>query len=127
MEGSERRGLGTVIRNDDVTEKETDSTDKRVTETACGVDLDGDGGGIAGKKLRRDAEEKLVVPGGVVAADGVETSAEAVQWVDPCDGVGLFGMELAGGDLETLGRDEVDLQDGHVGGRKNPVSGNLHG
>lgn len=78
LEGSERRGLGTVIRSDDVTEKETDSTDKRITETACGVDLDGDGGGIAGKKLRRDAEEKLVVPGGVVAADGVETGAEAV-------------------------------------------------
>ncbi|KAL0547774.1 hypothetical protein IC582_012199 [Cucumis melo] len=128
--GGESRGSGTVVRGDDVTDQEADRTDESIAETAEGVNLDGDTGGFAGKKLRGDTEEELVVPGGVFAADGVETSTEAVGRVNPGDGVGVFGVERVGRDFEVLGRDEVDLQDRHGGSRGvlgNPVSGDLHG
>lgn len=54
----------------------------------------------------------------------------AVGWVDPGDGVGLFGAKMVARDLEALRRGEVDLQDGHGGSQRvlgNQVSVDLHG
>lgn len=130
LDGGEGRSPGTVVDGDDVSDEESNSTDERIAETANGVNLDGDAGGLAGKKLRRDAEEELVVPGGVGSADGVDSGAEAVGGVDPGDGVGLPLAELVGGDLEALGGDEIDLEDGQWRGRGavgSPIAGDLHG
>jgi len=82
-------GVGVGGRGENVADEEPDGADEVVAEGADGVDGDGDSGGVAGEELRRDAEEELVVPGRVVAADLVDSGSELGGGVDPCEGVGL--------------------------------------
>lgn len=50
-------------------EEEAHGADEEVFDVADGEDLDGDGGGLAGDEFVGDAEEELVVPGRVFAAE----------------------------------------------------------
>lgn len=81
-----------------------------VAEGADGVDGDADAGGFAGEKLRRDAEEELVVPGRVFAADFIDSGSELGIGVDPCESVGLESPPWRCWWLQALCGDQVDLQ-----------------
>lgn len=60
-----------------------------VAEGSDGVDCDADAGGVAGEELRCDAEEELVVPCRVTAADFVDSGSELRGGFDPRERVGL--------------------------------------
>lgn len=115
LEGGEGRNCGGGAGADE----EADGADEGVAKEAEGVDLDGDGGGIGGKEAGGDPEDELVVPGGVLAADAVDAGAELGGRVDPGNGV---GVEAAGcgvsWPLQVLRRDEVDLQQLPIHGRR---------
>lgn len=89
LEGAEA-GRGVVgVGGEHVADEEAHGADKVVAEGADGVDGDADAGGVAGEKVLCDAEEELVVPGRVVAAELVDACSELGGGVDPRDGVGL--------------------------------------
>lgn len=106
LDGGERRcGSGEAAA-----EEEADGANEGVTEAAGGVDLDGDGGGLAAEEVGGDAEEKLLVPRGVLAAYWVGPGAELEGRVDPRDGVGLHAAAQVGRrGFEALGGNQVDL------------------
>ncbi|KAK9143907.1 hypothetical protein Syun_013307 [Stephania yunnanensis] len=122
LDGGEGRGAepcagagggGGAVEVEAVAEEESDGADERIFEEPDGVDLDGDGGGIAGEEVGVDAEDELVVPGRVFSADDVDTCADLVRRIDPHDGVGLETAAHGGGcgwRLQPLRRDQVDLQ-----------------
>lgn len=84
-----------------------------VAEVAYGVDLDADGGCLAGEELGADLEEELIVPGRVLATDPVGTGPDFVVGVDPDECVGLHAAQVRRGGFEILCRDQVDLQGTH--------------
>lgn len=64
--GPVRRGFGEARGG---AEEETHGADEEILDVADGEDLDGDGGGVARDEFVGDAEEELVVPVRVVAAE----------------------------------------------------------
>jgi len=110
LEGAEARRRLVSVAGEDVADEESQRPDEVVAEGADGVDGDADAGGVAGEKLRRHAEEELVVPGWVVAAELVNASSELRVGVDPRDGVGLEPSPRRRRRLQALRGDQVDLQ-----------------
>lgn len=82
---------------------------------AGGVYVDVDGGGVGAESGVVDAEDELVVPGGVGVADAVEARADAVVGEEPGGGVGAHG---AGGGVEVLRGDEGDFEEVEVEGER---------
>lgn len=110
--GVEDGAVAVAGEETEVADEEADGSDEGVGQVPStgGVDLDGVGaGGIVGEEARVDAEEELIVPGGVLAADAVDQCAELDGGVDPDDSVGLQAT-VAAWRLEALSRDQVDLQ-----------------
>ncbi|KAL1356619.1 hypothetical protein AAHE18_05G197400 [Arachis hypogaea] len=61
---------------EDVPDEESDGADEVIAECSNGVNGNRDGGSVAGEKLRRDAEEELVVPSRVLTAKTIESGSE---------------------------------------------------
>lgn len=96
----------------EVADEEADGAEEGVGKdpTGGGIDLDSDGGGgVVGEEADGDAEDELVVPGGVLAACAVDEGADLEGGLHPGDGVGLDAAD-AERRLEALGGDQVDLQ-----------------
>jgi len=110
LEGAEARGRHVDVAGENVADEEPQGADEVVAEGADGVDGNADTGGVAGEKLRRYAEEELVVPGRVVATELVNACSEFRVGVDPRDGVGLETSPRRRRRLQALRGDQVDLQ-----------------
>lgn len=96
-----------------IVDQKSDGADEVIAESTDGVNLDGDGGGLAGEEARRNLEEEPVVPGWVRGSDLVDPGSELVGRVDPGECVGLHAAQGTGGGFEALGGDEVDLKHAH--------------
>lgn len=117
--GAEGGGAAHLERDDAAgeggAEDDAHDAEEAVAAEAPGVEeVDVDGGGVGGEEVVVDAEEELVVPGGISVAGGVQqASAELVGRIHPGGGVHGRGP---GGRVELLGGDDGELQEVEGGG-----------
>lgn len=63
--------------------------DEIVSDVSTSVDFELNSGCVSIDEIRRDSEDELLVPGRVIATDGIKATPELDCGIDPCDCVGV--------------------------------------
>lgn len=96
-----------IRRRNKISDEDTDGADEDVFKPMTGVDFDHDGGGVSAEKVLLHPKDKLVIPGGIGVAIGVDAGGELPLGIHPGGGV---GFHLLGNGLQILGGDDVDFE-----------------
>ena len=107
LEGDEAE-LGFSVGREEVGELDGDGADEDVAEPGVGIDLDHDDGVVGIEEAVLDAEDELLVPGGIGVAFLVHLGGQFALRVEPRHRVAPNGFRHLG---QVLGRDHVDLKE----------------
>jgi hypothetical protein len=94
-------------RGNQVPNNNTDGANMNVTEPMKGVDFNHDSGGVTMEEPVINAENKLVIPGGIVASFRVDSCQKSPVRVNPCN---CIGFHLSRDLDEILCRNNIEFQ-----------------